>query len=342
MTKLLFEYTKLLRLPGLGGLSLAPIFGALSVYGLDEIIDLKMITLLLILGIFKSIFGFVQNDYADIELDKLSEETKTRPLVTGTISKKIAVIICLICLIGTFFIVFAFFYKNEITFFIAVILILVSLFIGSIYNYFGKKFSTSAFIAALADAFYVLIGAYLVSSIIELSIFTWIIFGLVYTQFLFMTIIAGGVKDADHDYLYNVKNFAIKCGVKITKDKKIIIPLIFKIFAMSIRIFSGFLVFVPFIFFNIDYELWYIILLAFFVIIVLILSALMLNVKSFEKMDEVTKLAGLQGILRFCFVPLLLIPIIGYVYVILLILFPIIWYIIFTPFTGKKLFKNLM
>ena len=218
MTKLIFEYTKLLRLPGLGGLSLAPIFGALSVYGLDEIIDFKILTLLLILGIFKSIFGFVQNDYADIELDKLSEETKTRPLVTGTISKQIAVIICLICLIGTFFIVFAFFYRNDITFYIAVLLILVSLFIGSIYNYFGKKFSTSAFIAALADSFYVLIGAYLVSSIIELTIFTWIIFGLVYAQFLFMTIIAGGVKDADHDYLYNVKNFAIKCGVKITSS----------------------------------------------------------------------------------------------------------------------------
>ena len=342
MTRLIFEYTKLLRLPGLGGLSLAPIFGALSVYDLDGIIDFKILTLLLILGIFKSIFGFVQNDYADIELDKLSEETKNRPLVTGAISKKIAILICLICLIGTFFIVFYFFYKSDITFYLSVFLILGSLFIGSIYNYYGKKFSTSAFIAALADAFYVLIGAYLVTSTINLSVFTWVIFGLIYTQFLFMTIIVGGVKDADHDYLYNVKNFAIKSGVKITKDKKLIIPLSFKIFAMGIRIISGLLVFIPFIFFNIEFELWYIFLLALFVIVVLILSVVMLNIKSFEKMDEVTKLAGLQGILRFCFVPLLLIPLIGVGYVVILILFPVVWYIIFTPFTGEEAFKKVM
>ena len=39
-----------------------------------------------------------------------------------------------------------------------------------------------------------------------------------------MTIVVGGVKDADHDYLLNVKNLATATGVKITKDKKVIIP----------------------------------------------------------------------------------------------------------------------
>ena len=111
---------------------------------------------------------------------------------------------------------------------------------------------------------------------------------------------------------------------------------------MGIRILSGFLVFLPFIFFDIGYELWYIVLLALFVFIVLILTIIMLNVKSFENMDDVTKLAGLQGILRFCFIPLLLIPIIGGTYVIILILFPVVWYLIFTPFTGKEIFKKVM
>ena len=74
MTRLIFEYAKLIRLAGLGGLSLAPVFGALSLIQVGEIIDIKILSLLLLLGIFKSIFGFVQNDYADIELDKLSEE----------------------------------------------------------------------------------------------------------------------------------------------------------------------------------------------------------------------------------------------------------------------------
>ena len=61
-----------------------------------------------------------------------------------------------------------------------------------------------------------------------------------------------------------------------------------------------------------------------------------------ENLDEVTILAGLQGILRYAFVPVMLIPVIGLLYAFVLLIFPILWYIIFTPFTGTKLFKKLM
>ena len=342
MSRLFFEYTKLLRLPGLGGLSLAPVFGALSLFDLGVVLDLKIIGILLLLGIFKSIFGFVQNDYADIELDKLSEDTKTRPLVTGAISKRAAIIICIFCFIGTFVTIFAFFYRNHPSFYLGILCILISAIIGSIYNFYGKKFSTSPFIASLADALYVLLGAFLISPDGTLSIFTWIIFILVYNQFLFMTIFVGGVKDADHDYLLNVKNFALKSGVKVTKDKKVIIPLSFKAFGFGIRSFSAFIVFVPFAFYGVDFQIWEILLLGILVVSVLFLTLLITNVKSLEKMDELVKLAGLQGILRYAFVPILLLPIIGLVYAFILIIFPMIWYIIFTPLTGKKLFKQLM
>ena len=59
-------------------------------------------------------------------------------------------------------------------------------------------------------------------------------------------------------------------------------------------------------------------------------------------MDEITKLAGLQGVLRFTYIPVMLIPVIGWLYAFLLIIFPIIWYIIFTPVSGEKIFKKLM
>jgi len=39
------------------------------------------------MGIFKSIFGFVSNDYFYIEADRLSKENEKIPLVKGTISK---------------------------------------------------------------------------------------------------------------------------------------------------------------------------------------------------------------------------------------------------------------
>lgn len=342
MKRLLFEYANLIRLPGLGGLSLAPVFGAISLVNVGVVVDLKIIGLLLLLGIFKSIFGFVQNDYADIELDKLSEETRIRPLVTGVISKRAATIICIICFIGTFVIVFGFFYKNHITFYISVLLLLIATITGSIYNYYGKKFSTSPFIAALADALYVLVGAYLISPSVNLSVLTWVIFILVYNQFLFMTIVVGGIKDADHDYLLNVKNLALKSGVKVTKDKKVTIPLSFKIFGFGVRLISALIVFVPFAFYNTAYQFWEMLLLGILVLSVLVLTVRIINIKSLENMEEVTKIAGLQGVLRYAFVPVMLIPVIGLLYAFSLIIFPLFWYVVFTPFSGKKLFKNLM
>ena len=106
-----------------------------------------------------------------------------------------------------------------------------------------------------------------------------------------MTIVVGGVKDADHDYLLNVKNLAIATGVKITKDKKVIIPKSFKAFGLGVRFLSSIVVFVPFVFFGADFEIWHIILLALFVVSVLFLTVKLLNVKSFEKIDVPTTIS---------------------------------------------------
>jgi len=342
MPRLIFEYAKLIRVTGLGGLSLAPVFGALSLQDIGITVDLKIISILLLLGIFKSIFGFVQNDYADIEVDKLSDETKERPLVTEVISKRVAAFICLICFIGTFLTIFLFFFKNHTSFYLGILFILLSVLFGSIYNFYGKKFSASPFIAALADALYVLVGAIFVSPAGTPSIFTWIIFILVYNQFLFMTIVVGGIKDADHDYLMNVKNLALASGVKVTKDKKVFIPLKFKIFGLGLRIISSIVLFIPIVFYGKKFQIWEIIILVLLVISVLILTIKLLNVKSLEKRGDLVKLAGLQGVLRFAYVPILLLPLLGSIYTFVLLIFPIIWYIIFVPFTGKKLFEQLM
>ena len=75
---------------------------------------------------------------------------------------------------------------------------------------------------------------------------------------------------------------------------------------------------------------------------VLVLTVSIINIKSLENMDEVTKLAGLQGVLRYAFIPVMLIPVIGILYAFILLIFPIIWYIVFTPISGGKLFKNVM
>ena len=55
-------------------------------------------------------------------------------------------------------------------------------------------------------------------------------------------------------------------------------------------------------------------------------------------MNELAKLAGLQGVLRYAFVPIMLVSVIGFLNALVLIIFPLLWYIIFTPLTGEKIF----
>jgi len=112
MSNIVFDYARLLRLPGLGGLSIATVFGAISV----GVYDIKTLSILFLIGAFSAVYGFVLNDYADVEVDKLSRDLSNRPLVKGTISKKTALLICVICVIGASSTIFIFFYKNQINF----------------------------------------------------------------------------------------------------------------------------------------------------------------------------------------------------------------------------------
>lgn len=342
MPRLLFEYARLLRLPGLGGLSLAPVFGAISLMETGVNIEFRDFALIFLIGLFSAIYSFVSNDYIDVEVDKLSKEPEKRPLVTGSISKQIALLISIICVVGVFIIAFTFYYRNHISFYFGLLCIILAAFFGTIYNVYGKKIVSSAFLAALSDAFLVLVGAFMLSPDGTLSIFTWVIVILMFNQILFMTAVLGGVKDADHDYLMNVKTIALASGVKFTKDNKIIIPNSFKAFALGIRLFSAFFVFVPFAFYGVDYEIWQILLLIIFVVSVLATTVKLLNIKTIERKNELVRITGLQGVLRYCFIPIMLIPVIGRLYAFVFIVFPLVWYIIFIPFSGKKLFSHVM
>ena len=95
-------YAKLLRLPGLGGLAIPPVFGAISV----GVYDFYKLSILFIIGALSAIYGFVLNDYADVELDRLVKELHGKPLVSGAISKKSAIAVCVICIFLAFFFIF--------------------------------------------------------------------------------------------------------------------------------------------------------------------------------------------------------------------------------------------
>jgi 4-hydroxybenzoate polyprenyltransferase len=337
MHDLLTDYARLLRLPGLGGLSIAPVFGAIS----TGILDLQKLAILFVIGACSAIYGFVLNDYVDVEVDRLSKDLSNRPLVKGTISRRTALSIVLSCFIGAFILIFLFFYRDHESFYLGFLCVVLAAVFGSIYNVYGKKIVGSDFLVALSEGLLVLFGAFMVIGYSGvLTVFTWVIFILTFNQLVFMNAVEGGLKDADHDYLLHVKNIALKSGVKVTKDRGIVVPTGFKIFGLGIRLFSSAVVFIPFVFYRDVYscEVWHIVPLVLLVIGVLYLSTKLLNLKVFER-GKIRRLIAVQTFLRYSFVPVMLIPLIGVLYGFILVVFPLVWYLVFTLVIGEKIFQ---
>ncbi|UCF12389.1 MAG: UbiA family prenyltransferase [Thermoplasmatales archaeon] len=328
-------YAKLLRIPGLGALAIPPVIAAITV----GVFDLHKLLILFFIGALAAIYGFILNDYADVELDKLIKELHGKPLVSGDISRKNAITICIFCILFSFLFIFILWYGSTLDSykFAALLCILLAGFFGSIYNLYGKKFVGSDFLVAVSMSFVFLFGAL---SLGVPTILTWIIFILTFNQTLHMNAVEGGIKDSDHDFIMGVNNIALRSGVKVDGNK-IFIPQHFKAFGMGIRLFSAFLLFVPFVFFGYEYNLGQIIVLTVAALGVIYFNIKLLYIKTFDR-EAIRKYIGLQSFLRYSLVPIMLVSIIGIYYSIILIVFPIVWYIIFTPLLGEKLFKPRM
>jgi decaprenyl-phosphate phosphoribosyltransferase len=328
-------YAKLLRLPGIGALGTTTLIGALTV-GMTDLVNLCIVFLV---GSFSAVFGFLLNDYADVELDNLVSDLKKKPLVSGDVSKRSALMIAILLILMTFLLISILYYGKPIdTYkFFAIISIIVAGILGSIYDLFGKKIIGSDFLVSISMSFVFIFGAL---SFGEPTVITWIIFVLTFNQALHMNAVEGGIKDADHDYKMGVTNIALSTGVKVEGDA-LFIPNSFKAFGFGIRLFSAVLLFTPFVVFGYDYYLWQIILLAVLIFILLALSLKFLTMKIFDR-SKIRKLIGIQSFLRYSLVPIMLIPIIGLVPSVILVFFPIAWYIIFTPLLGEELFKPRM
>ena len=328
-------YGKILRMPGFAALAMPAVIGAISV----GVFDLYSLVLLFCIGGFAVIYGFILNDYSDVELDRLVPELRKKPLVSGEISMKTGILISLILIMLTFLFIFFLWGGKEldITKLSSVILLFIAGVLGSVYNIYGKQIVGSDFLVAISMGFLFLFGALSVGLPTQL---TWVIFILTFNQTLHMNAVEGGIKDIDHDYKMGVKNIALKSGVKI-KGNRLEIPVGFKAFGLGIRLISAILLFLPFIVFNYSYEIWQIILLTIATLIVLFFSFRLIFLKEFDR-KKIQRFIGAQSFLRYSCVPIMLISIIDISLVVILIFFPLLWYIIFTVLLREALFKPRM
>jgi len=325
----LIEYIKLVRLPGWGAYSIPAVFGALTTnsWNIEEIV------ILFFIGMLAAIFGFVLNDYADVKVDKMTPELSARPLVKGTIKPIYALYLSISAAILHYMVVFIFMLLGVFqTSIIAIVILTLAALLSTVYNLYGKKIVGSDVFVASATALYCLFGAYIVTD--EPTGLTWIVVIVTFIQVLYLNAVIGGVKDADHDYKVGGRTFALYMGVRV--DKKLTIPISFKIFALTLRTLSAFLLFLPFfIFKDFKYELWQPIVMILMFIGIYSATLKMLNLKIFDR-QILRKLISMQAFLRYSVVPVMLIREIGYPIGLFLIIFPFLWFAIFNKILYGK------
>ena len=331
MKSLLIEYMRLFRAPGLAGLALTPLAGALAVNNTSFV----ALSYLFIIGVISKIYGFVMNDYFDIEIDKLSKDLSQRPLVKGTISKRNAKIIILICFFLGYIAIFGFFYRSHPFFYMGLLCIIIADVLTITYNKFGKKIVGSDFIIALAESLFLLFGALMVLEDEPLGVFFWIIFIILFNEQFYMNAIAGGLKDIDHDPLMHVQNIAISSGVKLSKNKEVLIPFRFKALGLGDRFSSVILVFIPFVFFGIYYELWQIVVLVLCSILVIFGSFKMLYINQFDRI-KIRRLIGGQLLIWQPLIPIMLVSKVGWVSLFVLGVVPAIGFFLCSGLMGQR------
>ncbi len=323
------EYCKLARIHSAVLSGLVPILGALSV----GMLDIKILFILFLIGVSTHIFGFVFNEYMDIDIDRKAQHLRNKPLVKGTISKTAALGFAFTGVIGgyllTFYLVFL---LETLPLFVIIFYTLSWVSIG-IYDLTSKHVHGSDLALALWTGSLCLFGGFAVSDTPNFLLFA--IAGLAFFQLLIQNILAG-LKDLYQDKLGDANTTPLRMGAKL-KRSKLYVPVKFKLYIYCLKIVHLLIVFIPIIF------LWLSInLIQFLSILILLTINFILVFKIFNSdrydRDDLLRAIGLHEIFSYSIVPIMFIGIIDLQFAVFLIIFPIIWLALFM----KILFGQLL
>ncbi|MCD6481060.1 MAG: UbiA prenyltransferase family protein [Thermoplasmata archaeon] len=291
------EYLKLSRSFNVGLTAIAPVLGALS-NGEENLFHLF---LFFMVGFFGHCYGFALNDIVDYRIDRLSSELVDRPLVSGKISLRNAWIFTIVMLILSFLIALwiAHIYSNFLSF---PILVLSAVSI-TIYDFISKRMPAMDIFVGGGIILLILYGALTVN--IHLTHLAYIVALLGTLQVLFMQFIAGGLKDAEHDFKGNAKTLAIKMGVRV-EEGEMYIPFSFKMLAYTIQAVYLVFLFYPFYAFE-EFRggVVHIAILSVLSLLMLYASHSLLSMKRFVR-NEARKYIGMHYYINFSLVPVML------------------------------------
>jgi 4-hydroxybenzoate polyprenyltransferase len=324
------NYLSLLRIQTAAATASAPLLGGL-VMGQRDVMHLAV---LFIIGLLVHIFGFVLNEYVDIEIDRKSTDLKKKPLVSGDITKNqalIVVIISILCGYGLIII----FYRSiyPITFFSLAIIL------GGLYDLYGKRIVGMDFILAGALFFICITGASTIS--INFNILVYLVCLVYFFQIAYNNAVEGGLKDVDHDGIGGAKTMAISMGVNV-RQGLLQITKSFVGFAYCLRfIFLGLLVFIgsqPQLNFWSYKNILHILIILFLTVIYIGTLSRFLKSMKFDR-SRLKRLFSLHEMTSYFMVIIVLSTLFDLQITIFLIFLPAIWYLVTNLFLYGKLLE---
>jgi len=341
-------YLRLIRLHSLIVTALTPILGACATFAVleGEIIPwdkLPILFNLFLIGIVIHIFGEILNDYRDYDIDKTNIELSKKPLVSGDISKRGALLGMLISFIAL--IVLIIFSQFNI---LSLFILIIAAVNGITYNLISKKWIHSAIFLAGWAFFVILFGGVYAggyNNLLNVPFLVYIICILGAFQLWINTAILGHLKDVKNDGEYGVKTFPIHLGVKVInkgKTPKLIIPMNFRILVLTIQIINLVFAFIPILFYKIFYDGNINVFLLLFVIILLSIAIIVSQIKimwhkKFER-NKLMRMMAVREINTYFLAIVLIAPLVGGMLVLFFILLPLVWFLLVNLiFTGNPM-----
>jgi hypothetical protein len=177
---------------------------------------------------------------------------------------------------------------------------------------------------------FLLFGAIVVTdnfkSINDIGLLTWIIFGLTFIHVFLMDALGGGLKDAKNDSEAKAKTLAVFLGIKV--NKKLFIPLSYKLIILVFEFLTILLVTLTFFFYGFDYSMIQLILIIILIVFMVFSTLNLLNIKTFDR-KKIKYHNRNHELAAYILVPIVLLNYIGIYWTIYLIFFPVVWFIIF-------------
>lgn len=334
LRKTIQNYLRLFRIQTGAATASIPLIGAL-IMGQRDLFSLIIV---FIIGLLYHIYGFVLNEYMDLEIDRKSAYLSHKPLVAGTISKRNALFIVIGAGVSSCFVIIIFFPTP-----LSILFLICSLLPGGIYDIFGKKFPGSDFVLGVSIFFICLAGASTVTH--KFHSLTYIICFLFFIQIVFNNAVEGGMKDIECDSSAGAKTLALWMKATL-KNGKLQLTKGFLFFAYTLRII--FIGLISWIVFYGGVFLWlsvnYIIFLILLILLVIVMYITFFKFLYMQKYNRpvLKKLFSVHEIVSFSIVVIALIPLFEPWIVVFLLFLPPAWYILLNlALYGKPLEPNV-